>query len=94
MKEPYQKLKRLNESRSRVSVEWNYSRVLALFAGLKMAKSFKLRLSPISLYYRIAVILWNVHCCLNGNQIGIFFDCNCMPLDEYLHCCADEGCDM
>ena len=52
-------------------MEWNYARVLALFGGLRMAKAFKLHLSPIGHYYRVAVIFCNLHCCLNGNNIHL-----------------------
>ena len=78
-------------SRARIAVEWNYARVLALFPGLRMAKAMRMNLSPVGLYYRVAVILCNIHCCINGNQISAYFDCDLMPLDEYLHDCNDVG---
>ena len=79
-------------SRTRIAVEWNYARVLALFAGLRMSKSFKILLSPVGLYYRVAVILCNIHCCFNGNQISIYFNCPPMSLDKYLHICQPGQC--
>ena len=47
---PDQKAFNESMSKARVSVEWNYARVLARFGGLRMAKAFKLHLSPIGLY--------------------------------------------
>ncbi len=65
-------------SKARVSVEWKFGRILSLFPGLRNAKQMKILLSPVGLFYRVGVMLSNVHNCYHPNQIAQFF--RCQPL--------------
>jgi hypothetical protein len=72
-------------SKVRVSVEWGFGIVKRLFAFIDWSKQQKLMLSPISVLFKVAVLLTNVHTCINGrNQISDFFDMQAPSLDEYL----------
>jgi len=45
---------------------------------------YQLFLSPIGTFYLLGVLLTNIHCCLNGNQISSKFRLPSPSLEEYL----------
>ena len=77
----------------RVTVEWAFGRILNLWNGLRLVKSFKVGLQPVGLYYNCAVILYNIHCVIHPNQISQYFDCNPFSWDDYKHVCS-ENCQF
>ena len=76
-------------SRARVSVEWAFGCVLNLWNGLRHVKSFRYWLQPVGLYYRVAVLLFNIHNIWYPNQISQFYHCYPMTMEEYMHKCED-----
>lgn len=72
-------------SAGRVTVEWAYGMVLALFPFLDGKKNMQLWLSPIAKIYSCAVLMFNCHTCLNrGNQISLVFDVPPPSIHDYL----------
>ena len=70
----------------RVSVEWCFGLVKRLFAFIDWAKSQKILLSPVALFFKVAVFLTNIHTCVNeGNQVSDFFQLDPPSLQEYLY---------
>jgi hypothetical protein len=72
-------------SASRVTVEWSYGRVLALWKALDFKKNLKLFKSPIGAYYLVACLLTNcVSCIEGGNAITDHSGGRTPSLEEYL----------
>ena len=71
-------------SMSRISVEWAFGKVLSLFAFVDFKKNQRLNLLPLAKYFKVAVILTNIHTCFNGSQINEFFKCNPLSVEQYL----------
>jgi hypothetical protein len=76
-------------SKIRVTVEWPFGGVLALFPFLDAKKSCnKIRMGPCASYYRVGILLYNAHFCaggggVHGNEVGQFFACSPPTLEEY-----------
>jgi len=68
----------------RESVEWQFGKVISLWAFLDFSKNLKLYLSPVGRLYRLGVLLTNCHACLYGNQTSTYFDVQPPTLEEYL----------
>jgi hypothetical protein len=68
----------------RVSVEWTFGKILALFSFLDYKKNQKLYLQPVGKYYRVAAILTNCHTILYGSETGAFFGMAPPSLQDYL----------
>jgi len=68
----------------RITVEWGIGRVKNLWKAVTNKGNMKALLSPVSLYWFNAVLLTNIHCCMNGSQISQYFDCDPPTVQEYL----------
>ncbi|KAE9169870.1 hypothetical protein PF002_g30239 [Phytophthora fragariae] len=69
----------------RVSVELGFNHVKRYFAHLEYAKAHKVRLSPVAVTVKCAVLFANIHTCINnGNQISQMFLLKPPKLEEYL----------
>jgi nuclease HARBI1 len=71
-------------SRVRVSVEWCFGKVVTLFPFVDFKKSPKLYLQPVGKYYFVAVLLTNMHTCVESSVTGSVFKINPPSLSEYL----------
>ena len=60
-------------SMSRITVEWAFGKVISLFAFVDFKKNQRLFLQPVGKHFKVAVLLTNVHTCLNGSQVSDFF---------------------
>jgi hypothetical protein len=74
----------LRMSKLRVSVEWCFGKVLSLFPFVDFKKSQKIFLQPVGKYYPIAVLLTNMHTCVEGSLTGRFFCLSPPSLQEYI----------
>ncbi|XP_070178439.1 uncharacterized protein [Littorina saxatilis] len=72
-------------SRVRNSVEWEFSKIVRLWAFLDFKKNLKLFLSPVGKLYLVGVLLSNCHTCLHGSETSQFFGLNPPTLEEYLY---------
>lgn len=72
-------------SQVRQCVEWGFSKVVNLFAFVDFRKNLKLFKQPIDKYYKVAVILTNIHSCLYRNQTSYYFDVEAPTVQDYLH---------
>ena len=80
-----QRLFNRDMSAARVTVEWLFGIVLRDFAFLDFKANLKLWLSPIAIYYKVAVLLTNCLTCLNGgNQVSMLFGMSPPSIEEYL----------
>jgi DDE superfamily endonuclease len=71
-------------SRVRVSVEWCFGKVLSLFPFVDFKKNLKIYLQPVGNIYRVAVLLTNMHTCVNGSVTTSFFGLQAPELEFYL----------
>ena len=69
----------------RVPVEWAFGEVATLWAFADYHKNQKFLLQPVGVYYRIAVLLRNMHVCIYGSETADYFNCEVPELDNYLH---------
>ena len=72
-------------SRIRQAVEWQFGKVVSLWAFLDYGNNLKLYLSPVGKLYRLVALLTNCHACLYGNQTSQYFGLEPPTLDEYLY---------
>ncbi|CAN0156310.1 unnamed protein product, partial [Pylaiella littoralis] len=70
-------------SKIRVSVEWQFGKVVQMFPFVDSSNNLKLRLQPIAKYYAIAVLLTNAHNCLFGSTTGFYFGMKAPSLETY-----------
>jgi len=69
----------------RVAVEWAFKEVSMSFSALDFVRNEKIRLSPLSLKYKAAVILTNCLTCIRRrNQISLYFNLSPPSIDIYL----------
>ena len=71
-------------SHVRVSVEWDFGKVLQYFSYLDFKRSNKILLQPIGKYYLVVTLLINCHTCLYGSQTSTFFKTFPPSLEDYL----------
>jgi len=69
----------------RVPVEWAFGHVSILWAFVDFHKNQKFFLQPVGVYYRVAVLLTNMHACIYGSEIASHFEVDTPSLHEYLH---------
>lgn len=54
-------------------VEWCFKEVQQLFTALDFTHTQRILVSPVSLQYFVAVLLYKAHVCLNNPQIPQYF---------------------
>ena len=69
---------------ARECVEWEFGKMLRIFAFLDFRKNLKIFLSPVAKYYLVGGILTNCHTCLYGSQTCQYFGLEPPTLAEYL----------
>jgi len=67
----------------RIGVEWGIGKVYVMCPMIKHLYTMKIQLSPITKYVHAAVLLCNIHTCLEANQNATHFDCIPPTLEEY-----------
>jgi len=71
-------------SKARISVEWGFAAIVALWPFLDYRKKHHILHSPVGLYFGVANVLTNMHTCLaRGNQISRKFGLD--PPDLYAY---------
>ena len=73
----------------RTSAEWEFGKMLQLFAFVDFRKNLKVLLQPVGAIYMVSALLTNCYKCLHGNQTASFFATEDHPmmapaLEEYL----------
>ena len=69
----------------RVTVEWGFQKIIALWAFMDYKKNQKLYLQSVGTAYLVATLLTNCHSCFYGSEVSQFFDMVPPSLEEYLH---------
>ncbi|KAJ7764155.1 hypothetical protein DFH07DRAFT_724250, partial [Mycena maculata] len=69
----------------RIEVEHGFGGILALWPFANAWWKHKVWSSPVSRYYRVAVLLTNAHNCIRPNQTAQYFECEPPTLEEYFH---------
>lgn len=69
----------------RQSVEWEFGKIVALFAFLDFKKNLKLYLQPVGKFYFVGALLKNCHTCIYGSQTSEYFEMNPPTLEHYLY---------
>ncbi|OWZ14136.1 hypothetical protein PHMEG_00012423 [Phytophthora megakarya] len=77
----------------RVAEELGFNHIKRDFAHLEYVKAHKVRLSPVAVTVKCAVLFGNIHTCINkGNQISTMFQLKPPELEEYLlYICSVHG---
>ncbi|CAM9181472.1 unnamed protein product, partial [Pylaiella littoralis] len=70
-------------SKVRVSVEWQFGKIVALFPYVDFKQNLKIKLQAVAKYYAVAVLLTNAHTCLFGSITGEYFDMSAPSLEAY-----------
>ena len=69
----------------RVSVEWGFGRVVALWGHFKLTEKQIVGKTPVGKLYAVAVILTNAHCCFYGNQCSEKFRLLPPDIEDYFN---------
>ena len=69
----------------RISVEWNFGKILSIFPFVDFKKNLKLHLQPVSKYYLVAALFSNCHTCFYGSQVTRHFNSTRPTIEEYLN---------
>ena len=72
-------------SSARMAVEWEFGKVVELWAFVDFEKNLKLLKSPVGNIYFVAVLLTNCHTCIYGNQTSRHFGLTPPTVAEYLY---------
>lgn len=73
-------------SQVRQAVEWQFGRILSLWAFLDFKNNLKLYLSPVGKFYMVGALLTNCLTCVRGyNQTSLYFGLRPPTLEEYLY---------
>jgi hypothetical protein len=68
----------------RISVEHGFGKIMNLFSFNGYRRGLRIGLSPVGSYYMMAVLLANIHTCLQGSQTAEKFGIDPPSLDDYL----------
>ena len=68
----------------RVSVEWGFGKIVALWPFLDYRKKHQVLLAPCGLYFGVANVLTNMHTCLYGNIVASRFDMEPPTMEAYM----------
>jgi len=71
-------------NRLRVTVEWGFGLLITLWSYFDLKRQMKVPLTPIASFYRIAVLLTNIHSCMYGNETCRFFQTDMPEFRIYL----------
>lgn len=77
-------------SRVRISVEWQFGKIVPLFSFVDFKKNLKLLLSPIGKYYMIAALLTNAHTTCYGCSTSTYFGMPAPSLEEFFQYVGDD----
>ena len=69
----------------REAVEWEFGKIVSLFAFLDFRKNLKVLLQPVAKYYLLGALLKNCHTCLNSSQTSHYFAVVPPTHEEYLN---------
>src|SRR2546430_4949908 len=61
-------------SRLRICIEHGFGKVLKLWENCGYAKGLRISIQPVGAIYMVAVLLMNIHTCLNESQVSRAFD--------------------
>lgn len=70
-------------SRVRISVEWQFGKVVQMFPFVDFSADLNLLLQPIAKYYLVAALLTNAHTTCYGSITSKYFNCFPPTLEEY-----------
>jgi len=75
-----------NKSMSSVreAVEWGFGKIVNNWAFVDFSKNLKVELQPVGDYYLVAVLLTNIHTCMNRGIVNDYFGSNPPSIGDYL----------
>lgn len=68
----------------RVGVEWAFGKIIVRAAYSDFSKGQRLQESAVAKYYYVAVLLCNIHTCMNGSVHTKHFNCVPPTVEDYL----------
>ena len=71
-------------SKVREAVEWGFGEAIRVFPFLNFSQNMRILLSPVGLYYLVAILLCNAHTILHSPLVPQYFTCPPPTLEEYL----------
>lgn len=69
----------------RISVEWYFKCVKQLWSFVDSKRKLRVRQMPVGLVYQAAVLLTNLHNCIQPNEISQYFACVPPSLEAYIN---------
>ena len=60
-------------SSERVTVEWGFGKIAALWPWVDYRKNMKVLLQPVGMFLRVANVLTNMHTCMYGSEVSNHF---------------------
>jgi len=72
-------------SKLRIAVEHGFGKVINLWENCGYTKGLRVGMQSVGTIYMVAVLLMNIHTCLNGSQISNQFNCVLPTLEYYLN---------
>lgn len=70
-------------SRVRISVDWQFGKMVQIFPYVDFKKNMQLMLSPVGKYYEVAALLANAHTALYGCTTSFYFGMMPPTLEQY-----------
>ena len=67
----------------REAVEWGFVKVTTYWAFIDFSANQRLELQPVMAYYKLAILLANVHTCVYGSQTSGALVLDPPTLEEY-----------
>ncbi|PWW72282.1 hypothetical protein C7212DRAFT_228554, partial [Tuber magnatum] len=68
-----------------VAIEYSFRKVSKLWSFIAFKNGLQIGLSPVGMYYAVAVLLTNLYTCLYGSQISLQFNVVPPSIDSYLN---------
>lgn len=66
-----------------MSVEWGFGKVINNWGFTNYAPNLSSHLSPVAIYFLVAVLLTNAHTCLHGSETSQYFGLSPPTLHKY-----------
>lgn len=72
-------------AQQRVAAEMALGKVVQLFSSFNFADNLRVRSTPVAVYFKVAVLLTNLHTCYNGSTVCSHFDMSAPRALEYMN---------
>ena len=71
-------------SSERVTVEWGFGKIAALWPWVDYRKNMKVLLQPVGMFLRVANVLTTMHTCMYGSEVSNHFGMDPPSLSAFM----------